>query len=83
METLLIYNPLKEDFVYDWFDDKDQKETLVLPSLEITRLPDSQALFMGKHLADRIYQSRELGRMDRDVAYQKIYKEIYVTDELD
>lgn len=79
----LLFNPLLESFTYTWFNDKDEVETITLPSLEITRLEDAPGEYMARHLADKVYQEKYSTRNDRDEEYKKIYKEIYVTDELE
>lgn len=80
---MLIFNPLKEDFVYPWYDDDNLVQTITLPSMEITRLPEAQGKFMLRHLADRVFQESGDSKKDRDLEYKRIYSELEINDGLD
>lgn len=74
-ETLSLYNPLKDDFSYMWFDDENKGHLLTLPSMQITVLPTSQGRFMLQHLTDKIDFLRG-GNLRIDLRREAIEKEI-------
>ena len=57
-KELKLHNPLSFDFIYTWFDDKNEGHEIKLQSGQFTTLPYDQAMFMAKHLADAIYMDR-------------------------
>jgi hypothetical protein len=73
--TITLFNPLKDDFLYFWFDDDMKGHPLTIPSLEIAVFPKAQGDFMAKHLTDRIDQQRG-GQESIDIRRAKIMEEI-------
>jgi hypothetical protein len=77
-----LFNPLENDFSYEWFDDKNKSHTLKLPSLTITDLPDIQGTFMLKHLSDEVLNKRWTKGFSTDHQLEEIKKEILIQDEI-
>jgi hypothetical protein len=72
-----LFNPLKDDFSYEWLNDDNDKIVLSIPGREIAYFDKPRAEFLAKHLADAVYNERG-GSSNSEEDYREIYKEIYV-----
>lgn len=52
--TRRLFNPLTEDFTYEWLDDSNKLWTFTIPALDTAEFPEPVARFMEKHLADKL-----------------------------
>ncbi len=72
-----IYNPFSDDFTCSYRDDKNVKQSVVVPALDILSLPAWLAKHVGKHLVDTIINERDLGYVSLEVRAE-IEKEVFL-----
>ena len=72
-----LFNILDGDFTATWLDDDNNPHELTIPSQEIKYFNKPQYLFMRKHLADAVFNTRN-GVKNSAAEYKKILEEIMV-----
>jgi len=74
-----LFNPLSDDFTFEWKDDTNTLHTFTMRPLEITYFDKPIADFMARHLCDAVYHIR--GQKTNAVDDMKaIMGEIHVTE---
>ena len=71
-KLLPLYNPLFEDFGFEYLEDDNYPVILTMPAGEITYFPTHKANFMAKHLAD------EMVNRGKEGLREEYLKEIWV-----
>jgi len=72
-----VFNPLTDDFIIEFRNDKNEIEIYTVPSMNMVTHPTYLADFLIKHLVDRIIEKRDLGYVSPE-ARAEIQKEIEV-----
>jgi hypothetical protein len=72
--TKSVFNPSSEDFSVEYNDDNGIK-TYTLPGLKMASFPTNVADHVRKHLADKLYQSRD-NKVNYEVDIKSILEEI-------
>lgn len=74
-KKIILSNPLNENFEINYLG-----QPLIIPAHEVKEFDYYPGLHVKKHLANFIYQKRELSKTDYSHAISEIEKEIDVTN---
>jgi hypothetical protein len=75
-----LYNCLDYDFLFEWFDDKNEVHILKIPSLDIAYFPEGQYEFMKKHLLDDVIEQRGVKNGNYELSRKMYEKEVVMDD---
>lgn len=76
-DLVAVFNPLKREFEYVWFNDQNEPITLSIPARDFKYFPPYQGNFMAKHLADAVIHERGI-KTNAEDDYKLVMKEILI-----
>lgn len=76
-KPLSLFNPLNKDVTFEFRDDDNTPEIVVMRSLQLSTFPTYKANIAKKHLIDAIVNERKLGIVSAEER-SEIEKEIQV-----